>query len=691
MTDGLMVVAGAAPLLQRFVNRDVDVAALIERLTSDVHSHERVRVVALNGLPGVGKTALAIEVAKRTENRFPGGQLYLDFKAGVASGKRGEPGEAELLPLVDALTGCLDRLGVAAETRPSSVLGLVRLFREKTADRPVLMILENVTTRAQIEQLLPAAPGSSVLVTGTARMTELRLSGGVPYRLEPVSTVRGMHMLAQMCRRRRLAGAHGVGELVTACGGLPLTLRVSAARLEIRPSLQPADIASEIADRRQGLEVFDLFGENPLQAELHGVYADLKTDSRRLYRVIGALRSVEFSDELLAASARMGLRAVRSALDELHEAGLVETLDDDRYAMHDLVWRHAAAAAKDHDRGTERVEALRLMVEFLLVRAAFADRAMLKPERYRCTSHDELLADRDDPFRLGGGTQARSWMDRERWTLLLALQTAVEHGWNRQAWQLAEAMSALYLQQRYYVSWTESARLGAQAAMIDGRPDAAARLRSFSSRAWLELGEPERANTELTASLALYRDARLRDRRLLASIRELVGRYQDHVGDHVAAQQEYREAVDLFRAEHDARGVAFVLLFFGQSLHAGKQPEQAREMLVNAIKRIHEDVGDGRMEGRARTSLAVVTAELASFAAALPVLTEAIHLLSEGGHAYHELNAQVIRADWAEGPLHDAALRQESLARALALDTRLGGARRAELIARLEHDHPAGD
>ncbi len=674
MSGGLWVVVGRAPLLQRFVNREADVAAVLRRLVPE--QDESVRLVALTGLPGVGKTALVVEVAKRSEDRFPGGRLYVDFKGS---------GEGGRLALADALASCLQVLGVAPETLPSGLPRLVSLFRAKTADRPVLMIVENVAHRAEIEYLLPAAVGSAVLVTSTARMTDLGLSGGDIYRLEPVDIARGMHMLAEMCRQRRLAGAHGVGELVAACGGLPLTLRVSAARLAIRPTLQPADIAREIRDHRRGLEVFDLLGENSLAAEFQGMYDDLPDEAKRLFRVLGELPSAEFTPELAAAASGMGTRAAADAVDLLHEAGLVDALRGGRYALHDLVWRYAAACAVDDRGATDRADPVRLMVEFLLVQAASADRAILGSRRYRCASHQQLLANRADLFQPGDRIAALRWMDRERWNLMLALEAAVERGWNDMAWQLAEAMSALYVELRYLVGWTESARLGAQAALLAGRPDAAVRLRSFSSRAWLGLGEPERAWRELDASLSLYRDERLRDRRLLASVYELLGRYYDHVGQPIEAQARYREAIELFTAEQDSRGVAFVMMFLGQSLHAAGQHDIARQVLVEAIERIKAE-GNPRMEGRALTSLAEVIAELETVAAAMPTLDEAIRVLRDGESAFYEMEAQIVRANWADGPLHDYQLAQQSLARALALDTRLGGARRAELIERLERD-----
>jgi tetratricopeptide (TPR) repeat protein len=677
VSGGLMVVAGRAPLLLRFVNRDVDVAAVLDLLEG--RENEPTGVVGLSGLPGVGKTALAVRVAALSQHRFPGGQLYLDFKA-----YRGREGcEDKDVAISDALVGCLIALGLAPETIPSSLPQLVSLFRRRTSEQAMLVILENVAEPDQISELLPAAPGSAALVTSVARFTDLGLNGAFIYRLEPVDVPHGIRMLTEMCRQRVLTGARGVGELAAACGGFPLTLRVSAARLVMRPGLEPADIAKEITDRRRGLDVFDLSGQNPYAADLQLAYNELPEDAAWLYRLLGTLPIVDFTADVVSAVMRTGLRLAENTIDLLHEAGLIEALAGRRYSLHDVVWRHAADRARAQDSDADRILSVRSMVEFLLVRAASADRAILGSGRFRCTSHAQLLGNRGDLFKESDGPSALKWMDRERWNLMVALQTAVEHGWNDLAWQLAEAMTALYVEMRYLVSWTESANLGAKAALLAQRPDAAARLLSFSSRAWTDLDEPDRAWSELQNSFVLCRDSKLNDRRLLASIHELAGRYHDHIGGHDVAQQQYRQAIDLFSAEGDSRGVAFVTLFLGRSMHAEGRLRDARRVLEDAVARIRAE-GSTRMEGRALMSLAQVTADVDTPGAAMSMLNQAIVVLRDGEHAFHELAAHLVRADLAEDRLGEREPVRESLSRAVELDTALGGARHGELIERLE-------
>jgi hypothetical protein len=104
-------------------------------------------------------------------------------------------------------------------------------------------------------------------------------------------------------------------------------------------------------------------------------------------------------------------------IDELVEAGLAQETADARFSLHQTVRRHAVACARAEDPEPDRVAMIRRATEHLLVRTAFADRAVLGAGCYRCTPHAELLAAHPDPF---GGTNSRlralTWLDAERAT-----------------------------------------------------------------------------------------------------------------------------------------------------------------------------------------------------------------------------------------------------------------------------------
>jgi DNA-binding SARP family transcriptional activator len=110
-------------------------------------------IALLVGPAGVGKTALAVHWAHRVRDQFPDGLLYVEV------GAEG--------PLA-ALGSLLDGLGVSEPLR--SLDQAASLYRSVLADRRVLVLLDDVSTVAQVRPLLPGSPGSFVLVTSRAQL-----------------------------------------------------------------------------------------------------------------------------------------------------------------------------------------------------------------------------------------------------------------------------------------------------------------------------------------------------------------------------------------------------------------------------------------------------------------------------------------------------------------------------------------
>jgi len=65
------------PDMNDFTGRQDEIRVLLELLTP---AHHRLTVAAISGKPGVGKSALAIHVARRLAQYFPDGLLYVDLR-----------------------------------------------------------------------------------------------------------------------------------------------------------------------------------------------------------------------------------------------------------------------------------------------------------------------------------------------------------------------------------------------------------------------------------------------------------------------------------------------------------------------------------------------------------------------------------------------------------------------------------
>ncbi len=164
-------------------------------------------------MPGVGKTAIACCWAEKARAQFPDGQIYVDY-AMLRSRAGGDVSEAVAM--------CLRALGVDDAYIPKSLEERTSLFRSRTADRRVLVLLDDVNQPAQVRPLVPKGPGSAMLVTSNGKLSELAMDGARPVYLDPFDMDSGLRLLADRCGEAAVeAERHAAERLVGFCGGLP--------------------------------------------------------------------------------------------------------------------------------------------------------------------------------------------------------------------------------------------------------------------------------------------------------------------------------------------------------------------------------------------------------------------------------------------------------------------------------------
>ncbi|MGW8528162.1 BTAD domain-containing putative transcriptional regulator [Nocardiopsis sp. NPDC055824] len=202
-----------------FVARDRELAVL------DAGREGRASLFLVTGVAGVGKTALALHWGHTAREDFPDGQLYLDLRGSAC-------GEAPTQP-DDALRQLLRSLGADTRDLPADAPGLAKLFRSMTADRRLLILLDDAASAEQVVPLLPGGPDSTVLVTGRRDLPDLvALFGAVRIRLDVLSEESSVELFRFVAGDAGPASGPSAAPAIAGdCGGLPLALRMAAATM----------------------------------------------------------------------------------------------------------------------------------------------------------------------------------------------------------------------------------------------------------------------------------------------------------------------------------------------------------------------------------------------------------------------------------------------------------------------------
>ncbi|WP_069812671.1 NB-ARC domain-containing protein [Streptomyces sp. TP-A0874] len=632
-----------------------------------------VRLEVLSGMRGIGKTSLACRYADAARDRFPDGQIFIDFAALRGSRTGGD--------VSTALASALSALGVADSYIPESLEDRVALFRTRSAGRRLLILLDDVDQPAQVRSLVPKGRGSTVLVTSNSGLGELTLDGARPLPLKPLDDEAGLLLLADRCGRQAVEAERPAAQrLVEICAGLPKALHLVAARLLLaRGRLSMARLVEELADENRRLRGLSLRGEHSMSAILDLSYRELPSDAARLYRILGWLPGRTFDAGTAAAAASLDLATAEPVLGLLEEASLLDATADGRYRFHDLVRLHAREhAAEEEPASTQRAVVARVTGHYLAL-TAFADRAV-RQDRLRIGELADLVGEAPDPFAAEGGPDPLAWLDAERANILAVLREASRLGLHQQVWPLAEGFTALFLHRRYVREWKESLELGATSAAEAVVPAAEARLRSLLSRPLMDLGDHDRAHGELEAAVACAEVSG--HTALSASVYEFFGRYWDRC-DPSRAMAAYRRSIELNIEAGEWRGVAIATYFLGCAQDAAGHHRQALETLGRAEQALLER-GDERMAARVLAAIGAVHEQLGDTGKAVEILDGAARALRAQRASHYEAQTLVRLADLLErtGGAPDA--QRTHLARAVEIHEQGGSPEAEGLRARLQ-------
>ena len=339
-----------------FIGRARELDVLVRHLADPA-----IRLITVAGLPGVGKTRLALEAARHyasqiallDEHPFPDGVYTADL-ASVALGplRNGNirPGTERALAAAVAATVGLTLSDSATPT--AQVLAYLRT-------RHMLLMLDN------FEALLPGAhvltewlahaPHVTFLVTSRVR---LRLDGewmlaldglSVPSRPEEVEQAEASQLFLQQAAQAMLGAPLGpsdypaVVRIAQLTHGLPLALILAATWLPTLPCVALADDLAanldHLADARGALPA----RQRSLQAVMGWTWQQLTPSQQQAVR---RLTVFETGFDVKAAYSVAGVDVAE--LRALHDRGLLGLGSDSRHLLHPLVRQFAARHLQAH-------------------------------------------------------------------------------------------------------------------------------------------------------------------------------------------------------------------------------------------------------------------------------------------------------------------------------------------------------
>ncbi|MFV2118851.1 NB-ARC domain-containing protein [Streptomyces sp. Act-28] len=338
-----------------FIGRSTELERILS-LRPDPRTDQDAAAVAIgviDGMAGVGKTALAVHAAHRLAPAFPDGQLFVDLH-GYTQG-------VDPVDPATALASMLRALGIPNERIPSRLDECAALYRTRLTGTRTLVVLDNAHSESQVIPLLPAAAGCLVLITGRRCLIGLPDACRVSLDVLPPDEAITLftHRFAHPSDTGRLARVphERLVEVAELCGRLPLALRLAAARLQARPAWTVDDLAVRLAQRQdQPTEPQD--ARRSVHAALDLSYRRLTSEQRRAYRLIGLHPGADLDAHAAAALTDAPVAHTTRLLDDLVDSRLITEPAPGRYRLHSLIHAHAMATAAVEDSEADRRAAL---------------------------------------------------------------------------------------------------------------------------------------------------------------------------------------------------------------------------------------------------------------------------------------------------------------------------------------------
>ncbi|MFD7243903.1 tetratricopeptide repeat protein [Streptomyces massasporeus] len=605
--------------------REKEAEAVLALLAPSSRARATPVVSVLSGLPGIGKTALALHVAHQAVARgwFTGGALFLHLRghdpAGPVAAEEAVGTLARALCVDDAMT-------------PDEQTGLCQAALNQLADegRAVLLIADDASSAAQIERLVPARSAHRLLVTSRHLLTgpsfQARLFG-----LDELAPRGAADLIAAALRHARpddprLRETEAIAELAGHCGHHPLALQIAASLLTTDPGRAVGELVGELADAHTRLDVLryeDGGHTTGVQAAFHLSYQRLLPHHRQLFRQFALNPGPDTSTEAAAALWGQSRTRTRNALAALARAGLLaeQPVGSGRWRMHDLL-RVYAARLVESDSAKWRDAAFTRLLKHCqkLTQAANA--------------HLHTIDDGPLPDDFRDRAHAVRWLEDERANLMALIARAAATGHPRAVLDLQEHMRLFLLSRRSYATDAVTVtQLAVDCAREIDHPCCEATALNYLSQILSGCGRVDEAVEAASKSLDISRSRgdRMRQATALTSLGASLRRaerFEDAVKAHT-------QSLTLSRELGDQGCIGKALMGLADTLHETCRYEEATDVLTESARHFAA-LGDWHAEGLQLMRLGDTLFAMKRSAEAVETFRRALVLYQERGDEHHQ-------------------------------------------------------
>ncbi|MBN2006571.1 MAG: tetratricopeptide repeat protein [Anaerolineae bacterium] len=308
--------------LPHFVGREAEVMLLQEALLSG----DGGNLCCLQGMGGVGKTALAVHLAYVLSPYFADGVLWAQVD------------KSDTMAILSAFAHVYGvDVSAYADVRSRS-----QVVRALLAGKHALLVLDNVQESEQVRPLLP--PSGTCMTLITTRRHDLAVTRAA-YRLTlgPFSKTKGealdlfSKILGTETVNRDSAMLSEISDLL---GQLPLAIDITASRLAYEPDWTTDELLARLRDQRRRLSEL-IYDDQAVRWSFDLSYAALSAQDQTLFCAMGVFEGVDFDAEALAHVVGRPSDEARDGLRRLHGLSLLQSARPGRYRLHPLLLDYA--------------------------------------------------------------------------------------------------------------------------------------------------------------------------------------------------------------------------------------------------------------------------------------------------------------------------------------------------------------